>query len=94
MGITWRMTAPVGPPGPAGPPGAAGVGVDMKGQVPTVGDLPPTGNAMGDAYTVTADGDLYVWDGDSWNNVGPMQGPAGPPGATGPTGPDGRGRQG
>ena len=80
---------PIGPAGPAGPQGPAGVGINMKGQVPTVGDLPSTGNAIGDAYTVTADGDLYVWDGDSWNNVGPMQGPAGPPGATGPTGPAG-----
>ena len=83
---------PQGPAGATGPQGPAGTGINMLGQVPTVGDLPPTGNADGDAYTVEADGDLYVWDGDSWNNVGPMQGPQGvpgPQGVQGPTGPAG-----
>jgi hypothetical protein len=64
----------------------------MKGSVATVGDLPPSGNAQGDAYTVTATGDLWAWDGDQWNNLGPIQGPQGvagpegPQGATGATG--------
>lgn len=84
-----------GPTGPQGPQGPAGTGINMKGQVATVGDLPPTGNTKGDAYTVQADGNLYVWDGTRWNNSGPMQGPAGPAGpagqagATGPQGPAG-----
>jgi hypothetical protein len=90
--VEMTQPGPQGPPGatgPAGPTGPAGVGINMKGQVATVGDLPPSGNTVGDAYTVTADGNLYVWDGDSWNNVGPMQGPAGPTGPAGATGPAG-----
>jgi len=78
-----------GPAGPEGPVGPAGTGINMKGQVANPGALPPTGNVPGDAYTAASDGNLYVWDGDSWNNVGPMQGPAGATGATGPQGPAG-----
>jgi hypothetical protein len=36
--------------------------------------LPISGN-VGDAYII--DGDLYVWDGTSWENVGPIVGPTG-----------------
>jgi len=83
-----------GATGPAGPQGAAGTGINLKGQVPTVGDLPPTGNAEGDAYVIVATGDLWVWDADTgaWINAGPIQGPpgpTGPAGAQGPTGPTG-----
>lgn len=82
---------PTGPAGPAGPQGAAGTGINLKGQVPTVGDLPPTGNTDGDAYTIIATGDMWVWDGatNAWINAGPIQGPAGPAGPAGATGPAG-----
>ena len=43
-------------------------------------NLPPTG-ALGDAYLIA--GELYVWDGDAFANVGPIQGPPGPPGHPG-----------
>jgi hypothetical protein len=80
-----------GPVGPAGPQGSAGTGINLKGQVPNVGSLPPTGNVEGDAYVVTATGDLWVWDADTsaWINAGPIQGPPGPTGATGAQGPKG-----
>lgn len=52
---------PTGPQGLIGPTGAAGQGVQIKGSVATVGDLPSTGNIPGDSYIVLADGDLYVW---------------------------------
>jgi hypothetical protein len=83
-------TAP-GPTGATGPTGAQGAGITPKGTVATVGDLPSSGNTPGDAYIVLSDGDLYVWSGSVWNNVGPIVGPTGPTGATGPsvTGPTG-----
>lgn len=55
----------------------------MQGSVATSGDLPPTGNAQGDAYIVQADDSLWIWDGTQWVSGGSIQGP---PGATGPQG--------
>jgi len=81
--------------GPAGPVGPQGTSIVLKGSLPTSADLPSTGNSINDAYIVESDGQLYVWDGVSWNNVGSIVGPAGPagapgaPGATGPQGPQG-----
>ena len=82
----------VGPTGPTGSTGSPGVSITMKGEVATVGNLPASGNQVNDAYVVTADGNLYVWDGAAWNDVGQIVGPTGPQGIqgiTGPTGPQG-----
>jgi len=91
-------TGPTGPQGPAGddgptgPEGPVGAGLTILGTLGSVGDLPATGN-VGDGYLIG--GDLYVWDGTAWQNVGQIQGPAGdtgptgPPGDTGATGPPG-----
>ena len=79
----------VGPTGPTGSTGPAGVSITMKGEVATVGNLPASGNQVNDAYVVTADGNLYVWDGAAWNDVGQIVGPTGPQGVVGPTGPTG-----
>lgn len=88
-----------GSTGPTGPTGADGSGITILGSLANSGELPGTGN-IGDAYLIG--GDLYVWDGSDWNNVGNIQGPTGPtgptggrgddstiPGPTGPTGPTG-----
>lgn len=96
ISLTPGPTGPTGPtgatgadsivPGPTGPQGATGpqgTSINFIGTVPTVGELPSTGNTLNDAYIVDADGDLYVWDGSAWDNVGQIVGP------TGPTGPDG-----
>jgi len=88
------IPGPKGPPGnvgPTGPQGPAGTGINMKGTVPTYADLPVSGMVDGDAYTVQADGNLYVWDTttSNWINAGPMQGPIGPQGDIGPEGPVG-----
>lgn len=84
-----QQTNIMGPVGPVGPPGP---GMVFKGQVATVGDL-PTGASPGDAYTVLADGHMYVWDGTAWIDGGQNVGPPGPPGADstvpGPQGPKG-----
>lgn len=60
-----------------GAQGEDGKGVTILGSYESYSDLVqahPSGEA-GDAYIVQ--GDLYVWDGDSWENVGQIQGPAG-----------------
>ena len=75
-----------GPTGPTGPQGEVGAGLNILGTLENTGQLPPTGNA-GEAYLIA--GDLYVWDGNTWTNVGQIQGPAGPTGPTGPIGPQG-----
>ncbi len=75
----------VGPAGPAGADGPAGPGLLMKGSVPTSGDLPPTGNQVGDTWLAEDTDDLWTWDGATWVNVGP----AGVPGPEGPAGADG-----
>ena len=89
-------TGPTGPTGadstvagPTGPTGPQGQGITVKGAVPTVGDLPSSGNTPGDAYIVNADGHLYVWSGSVWTDAGTIVGPTGPTGSTGPTGPTG-----
>ena len=69
-----------GPQGPVGPQGPAGTGVTILGSFDSPSELPPTGG-NGDAYLVQ--GDLYVWSGTEWDNVGTIQGPEGPPGTNG-----------
>ena len=70
-------------PGPQGP---GGTSVVILGELADPSNL-PTGAAPGDGYLI--DGDLWVWSGSSWQNVGQIQGPAGPAGAAGPAGPTG-----
>ena len=91
----------IGPTGPQGPAGAKGdkgeagkdgTGVTIKGSYASEEALRaahPTGTA-GDAYLVA--GNLYVWSGEDWTNVGEIKGPKGDKGdtgAVGPTGPQG-----
>lgn len=78
-----------GPTGSQGATGPIGPEITLKGTVPDVASLPVSGNVVNDAYYVTADGGLYVWDGSAWNNVGAITGPTGPAGADGATGPAG-----
>lgn len=69
--------------GDKGDKGEDGTGVNILGSYNSYQELieaHPSGS-LGDAYLVN--GDLYVWDGDSWNNVGSIQGPQGPRGETG-----------
>jgi plastocyanin len=85
--------AAMGPTGPQGIQGISGQGLAIKGSYASSGALTtavPTGT-LGDGYLVGSD--LYIWDGNSWENVGPILGPTGPTGPsggpTGPTGPQG-----
>ena len=69
--------------GTYGEKGADGTSVTILGSYNTLAELQqahPTG-PRGDSYMVS--GDLYVWNGSAWENVGQIQGPQG---ATGPQG--------
>ena len=59
----------------SGKNGADGTSVTILGSYDTLADLEaahPTGS-LGDGYIVA--GDLYVWNGTAWENVGTIQGP-------------------
>lgn len=88
-GATGAASTVTGPTGPTGAQGPQGVPIKLKGSVSVVGNLPPTGNVLNDAYIVDADGDIYVWNGTSWYSAGQIVGATGPAGATGATGPQG-----
>ena len=82
-------TGPQGPIGFTGEKGADGNGVSIKGSFDNTSQLPASG-ADGDAYLIS--GNLHVWNGTAWVNVGNIQGPQGLiglTGATGNTGPQG-----
>lgn len=70
---TWTKIK--GEQGPKGNKGEDGTSVTIKGSMESASSLPASGNTAGDGYIVN--GDLYVWDGEKWNNVGAIQGPAG-----------------
>lgn len=66
--------------------GKDGTSVTIIGSYATLAELEaahPTGS-VGDAYLVA--GDLYVWNGTQWEDVGQIQGPQGPQGERGPQG--------
>ena len=66
-----------GPAGPKGDTGATGTGITIKGSYNSYEELiaeHPIGNA-GDSYLVN--GFLYVWNGNSWENVGNIKGEKG-----------------
>lgn len=71
--------------------GATGTAVTILGSYNSYSELVaahPTGNT-GDGYLVN--GDLYIWDGTSWVNVGNISGPQGVQGVQGIQGVDGGG---
>ncbi len=89
---------PEGPQGPAGPKGdtgdtgpqgPAGTSVVIKGTVNSVGELPASGNTVGDGYILNTNGHLYTWSGSAWVDVGEIRGPQGIQGPEGPQGPTG-----
>lgn len=83
---TFNFGVPQGAQGIPGPAGADGTSVQIRGTLPGIGSLPESG-APGDAWMIS--GNLWVWTGSDWENVGPIQGPKGDPGADGAQGPRG-----
>lgn len=62
--------------------GSDGTSVTILGSYNTLAELQaahPMGN-LGDGYIVS--GDLYIWNGSAWENVGTIQGPQGNPGTS------------
>lgn len=77
---------PVGPEGPQGPQGNDGTSIKILGTEPTKETLDARHLAtaqLGDSYVVTEDGNVYVFSGEEFVNVGPMQGPKGDKGDKG-----------
>jgi len=73
----------------SGKDGVDGTSVTILGSYDTYAQLiaaHPTGN-VGDGYMVG--GDLYIWNGTQWEDVGTIQGPQGPAGPQGPQGQQG-----
>lgn len=88
------LQGPVGSKGETGAKGKDGTSVTIIGTVATADDLPTTGNKNGDGW-ITDDGNLHVWNGTSFTNVGTVRGPEGPIGLKGDRGDTGeRGVQG
>ena len=79
-----------GAAGPTGPTGPQATSVNMQGLVALISDLSAISDpATNDAYYVSETSTIYVWNGTTWTNIGPIQGPTGPTGATGDPGPEG-----
>lgn len=72
-----------GPQGIQGPQGEDGTSVTILGTFNDVSELPATGNTAGDGYLIS--GNLYVYDGSEFINVGTIQGPQGDQGEPGDT---------
>lgn len=80
--VYWQIIAQ----GSKGENGADGTSVKIKGSLTDESQLPKTGNEEGDGYLIN--GNLYVWDGTKWNNVGTIKGDKGDPGSPGAPGED------
>jgi len=90
---TTGSTGPIGPTGVQGiqgTTGANGTSVTIIGSVATSSALPSsyTGN-ISDGYIAQDTGDLWVWSGTQWNDVGKIRGPQGNTGLTGAQGTQG-----
>jgi hypothetical protein len=73
--------------GPQGPAGNDGTSVIILGSVATFGALPSWGNLVyGDGFIVQNTGNLAVYDGSQFQDVGTIKGPKGDTGAQGPQG--------
>jgi hypothetical protein len=83
----WR--GPEGPRGPQGERGERGEGLRIVGTVTHPSQLPEYGNEPGDIWIDTSTGHAWVWEGERWEDIGPIAGLPGPPGPQGPIGPPG-----
>lgn len=56
------------------------------GSVANAAALPTTNRIVGDGWIAQDTGNLHVWDGAAWDDVGVIKGPKGDTGAQGPIG--------
>lgn len=82
------LRGPEGPQGPPGEKGADGRSLTITGRVDSEAALPEGlgEDDQGKGYITQDTGDLHVWSGTGWTNVGPVQGPKGDPGPPGEPG--------
>ena len=66
--------------GEKGDTGAVGPPLNVKGELQSENNLPPSNNSSGDAYVIA--GHLWVWTGSAWIDIGDLQGPEGESGFT------------
>jgi collagen triple helix repeat protein len=71
---------------PRGNVGPQGQGLTPKGTVANHAALPATGNTTGDLWVTADTGHGWSWNGTTWIDMGPFQGPAGAAGSQGPPG--------
>ena len=50
--------------------------INYKGVKDTVAELPADGNETGDAWYVTEDSSMYMWNGTSWDSLGEVTPPS------------------
>ena len=79
---------PKGDKGDTGDKGDDGTSVTISGNVDSSASLPDdlTASDAGTGYITNNDGNLHVWSGTAWVDVGPIRGPQGPKGDQGPQG--------
>jgi hypothetical protein len=78
------FTGSKGEVGFTGSQGDVGPGIAIKGSLDNQSELPTENNQIGDAYLIN--GDLWLWDGNNWTNVGNIQGEVGFTGSKGEVG--------
>ena len=89
QGAASMVTGPIGQTGPTGSTGAQGTNTTIVGSVANPSNLPmPYHGNIGDGYIVNSNGNLYIWNGVTWSDVGIIVGPTGPQ-VTGATGAQG-----
>jgi hypothetical protein len=66
-----------GPPGPQGPQGEMGRGLNFRGTVENVSELPTSGRQIGDTWIAENTGVAYYWNGSNWIPLGDLRGPPG-----------------
>lgn len=77
---------PQGPQGEIGPKGETGTGLTVLGELSSEAELPIINN-LGDSYIIN--GNLFVWNGNTFTNAGNIIGPKGDKGEKGDKGPKG-----
>ncbi|MGE7093526.1 hypothetical protein ACQKII_19145 [Lysinibacillus sp. NPDC048646] len=82
----WQLLALKGAKGDKGEKGEQGAATKILGSLADESEFPASGE-LGDGYLIK--GNLYVWNGIEWENVGTIQGPKGDKGEEGPQGPPG-----
>lgn len=69
----WMLFADRGAKGERGEKGEPGTGIKVLGHFNDISEL-PSNPILGDAYTIGTDKELYVYNGNNWQNMGSIKG--------------------